>query len=54
MIAFGWSLFVNSSSEARLSLLGKGLPGLIVMLGGLANTVNYKPKGLEKLEKPKP
>lgn len=47
LIAFGWSLFVNSSTEARLSLLGKGLPGLVVMLGQLAGTINYKPKGLE-------
>lgn len=32
LIGFGLSLFVKSSNEARLNLLSKGFPGLVVML----------------------
>lgn len=39
LIAFGLSLFVNSSTSARVDLLQKGLPGLVVMLGRLAKTL---------------
>ena len=39
LIAFGLSLFVHSSNEARLDLLQKGLPGLLVMLSRLAKTL---------------
>jgi hypothetical protein len=37
--AFGLSLFANSSNQARLDLLVKGLPGLLGMLLELAPTV---------------
>lgn len=36
LIGFGLSLFAKSSNAARLNLLQKGLPGLIVMLSRLA------------------
>lgn len=39
LIGFGLSLFANSSNEARLNLLQKGLPGLIVMLNRLLKTL---------------
>ena len=44
LIAFGLSLFVKSSNTARLNLLSKGLPGLVVMLARLTGTIghNYK------------
>ena len=39
---FGLSLFAKSSNQARLDLLAKGLPGLVVMLTGLVATLgNY-------------
>lgn len=39
---FGLSLFAKSSNQARLDLLAKGLPGLVVMLSGLVPTLgNY-------------
>lgn len=41
LIAFGVSLFVNSSNTARLNLLSKGLPGLTVMLARLTSTVGH-------------
>lgn len=37
--AFGLSLFANASNQARLDLLVKGLPGLVVMLFELAPTL---------------
>jgi hypothetical protein len=37
--AFGLSLFANSSNQARLDLLVKGLPGLLGMLLELAPTM---------------
>ncbi|KAK9845376.1 hypothetical protein WJX81_004833 [Elliptochloris bilobata] len=46
LIGFGLSLFVKSSNTARLNLLRKGLPGLLVMLAGLTRTIGYQPKGL--------
>nr|WJE87832.1 lycopene beta-cyclase [Chlorella sorokiniana] len=36
LIAFGLSLFAKSSNAARINLLQKGLPGLVVMLTRLA------------------
>jgi lycopene beta-cyclase len=39
LIGFGLSLFANSSNEARLNLLQKGLPGLLVMLSRLSKTL---------------
>lgn len=39
LIGFGLSLFAKSSNAARLNLLQKGLPGLIVMLGRLLKTI---------------
>lgn len=36
LIGFGLSLFAKSSNAARINLLQKGLPGLIVMLSRLA------------------
>lgn len=42
LAGFGLSLFVNASNQARGDLLVKGLPGLVVMLGGLVPTLgNY-------------
>lgn len=38
LIGFGLSLFVQSSNQARLNLLQKGLPGLVVMLTRLSQT----------------
>jgi hypothetical protein len=38
LIGFGLSLFVESSNVARVNLLQKGLPGLLVMLARLAQT----------------
>lgn len=35
LIGFGLSLFAKSSNAARANLLGKGLPGLVVMLARL-------------------
>lgn len=42
LIGFGLSLFAKSSNAARLNLLSKGLPGLVVMLSRLAVTVGYE------------
>lgn len=39
LIGFGMSLFAKSSNEARLNLLQKGLPGLIVMLSRLPRLI---------------
>lgn len=39
LIAFGLSLFANSSNQSRLDLLVKGLPGLVGMLLELAPTL---------------
>ena len=39
LAAFGLSLFANSSNQARLDLLVKGLPGLVAMLLELAPTL---------------
>ena len=39
LIGFGLALFARSSNAARLNLLQKGLPGLVVMLARLAATV---------------
>ncbi len=39
LIGFGLQLFVKSSNEARVNLLSKGLPGLLVMLAKLAKTL---------------
>lgn len=39
LIGFGLSLFAKSSNSARLNLLSKGLPGLVVMLARLAATL---------------
>eukprot|EP00878_Enallax_costatus_P018860 GHUV01019880.1.p1 GENE.GHUV01019880.1~~GHUV01019880.1.p1 ORF type:complete len:433 (+),score=152.84 GHUV01019880.1:416-1714(+) len=39
LISFGLSLFANSSNQARLDLLVKGLPGLLAMLLELAPTL---------------
>lgn len=39
LIGFGLSLFANSSGAARMDLLQKGFPGLIVMLARLAKTL---------------
>lgn len=39
LIGFGMSLFAKSSNEARLNLLQKGLPGLIVMLSRLTRLI---------------
>jgi lycopene beta-cyclase len=39
LIGFGLSLFTKASNEARLNLLAKGLPGLVVMLAGLVPTL---------------
>jgi hypothetical protein len=39
LIGFGLSLFTKASNEARLNLLAKGLPGLVVMLGLLVPTL---------------
>ena len=39
LIGFGLSLFAKSSNQARLNLLQKGLPGLLVMLANLAKTL---------------
>jgi len=39
LIGFGLSLFAKSSNAARLDLLQKGLPGLVVMLTRLAKTL---------------
>jgi lycopene beta-cyclase len=39
LIAFGLSLFANSSNQSRLDLLVKGLPGLMKMLLELAPTL---------------
>lgn len=36
LIGFGLSLFAKSSNAARINLLQKGLPGLLVMLAQLA------------------
>lgn len=48
LIGFGLSLFAKSSNEARLDLLVKGLPGLIVMLLGLTGTLGYEDRLLGK------
>lgn len=37
---------MKSSNTARLNLLRKGLPGLLIMLAGLVRTIGYQPKGL--------
>ncbi|KXZ48879.1 hypothetical protein GPECTOR_24g168 [Gonium pectorale] len=39
LIVFGLSLFVKSNNAARASLLARGIPGLIAMLGGLLPTL---------------
>ncbi len=56
--AFGLSLFSKSSNQARADLLGKGLPGLVTMLVGLAPTFGdyYDVPGSEvgTLRKPRP
>ena len=41
LIGFGLSLFAKSTNAARLNLLVKGLPGLLVMLARLTGTVGY-------------
>lgn len=45
LIAFGLSLFIKSSNNARLSLLKTGVPGLVAMLLELAPTLgDYYPQ----------
>ena len=44
LIGFGLSLFAHASNAARANLLVKGIPGLVVMLARLAQTINYGPK----------
>ena len=44
LIGFGVSLFAHASNAARANLLVKGVPGLLVMLTRLAQTINYGPK----------
>ncbi|KAI8112409.1 hypothetical protein M9434_003732 [Picochlorum sp. BPE23] len=39
LIGFGLSLFAKSSNEARLNLLSKGFPGLVVTLAKLTKTL---------------
>ena len=51
LIVFGLSLFAKSSNEARLSLLVKGLPGLVGMLFGLLKTIGYENRMLGKEER---
>jgi len=41
LIAFGLSLFANSTNATRANLLVKGLPGLVVMLGRLLLTTGH-------------
>lgn len=48
LIGFGLSLFAKSTNEARLDLLVKGLPGLVVMLLGLTRTIGYEDRLLGK------
>ncbi|KAG2430978.1 hypothetical protein HYH02_013511 [Chlamydomonas schloesseri] len=53
LIVFGLTLFWKSSNQARMSLLQLGIPGLVVMLGGLAPTLNaqYYPDTLSLKER---
>ena len=45
------ALFAKSSNEARLSLLVKGLPGLVGMLFGLLKSIGYENRMLGKEER---
>lgn len=51
LIGFGLSLFAKSTNAARLNLLVKGLPGLLIMLARLSSTVGYNYRIAKESEK---